>query len=99
MFLQVKPKYIKHALALLQLRLDGIARVLLIKDVADTLFGASPDEAFLNVVGQIVILPEDCNTVFFAGPNGHHKGKQRGTHGGLTPSEAQIPFAYLGLGC
>ncbi|MBT9315712.1 alkaline phosphatase family protein [Leptothoe spongobia] len=94
-FLQVKPEYVDQALTLLKQRLAGVAQVLLIQDVADTLFGESPSQEFLNVVGQIVILPEDSNTVFFAGPDGHYKGQQRGTHGGLTPSEAQIPFAYL----
>ncbi len=94
-FLHIKPEYIEQALTLLQQRLAGIARVLRIKDVADSLFGPSPSQDFLNIVGQLLILPENCNTVFFAGPNGHYKRQRRGTHGGLTPAEAQIPFAYL----
>jgi len=96
MFLYVKPERLDEAIALLQRSLDGIARVYRVQDYIDQgYFGTThPSREFMARVGNVLILPEPSQTVWW-----HEHGKFAmnfaGHHGGLTPAEMEIPLFVL----
>ena len=96
MFLHVKPERLDEAIALLQRSLNGIARVYRVQEYIDQgYFGTtSPSQAFMTRVGNVLILPEPSQTVWW-----HEYGKFAmnfsGHHGGLTPAEMEIPLFVL----
>ena len=96
MFLHVKPERLDEAIALLQRSLDGIARVYRVQDYIDQgYFGTtSPSREFMARVGNVLILPEPSQTVWW-----HEYGRFAmnfaGHHGGLTPAEMEIPLFVL----
>ncbi|HEU0000890.1 MAG TPA: alkaline phosphatase family protein [Ktedonobacteraceae bacterium] len=96
MFLYVKPERLDEAVALLQHRLDGIARVYRVQEFIDQgYFGTTaPSREFMARAGNVLILPEPYQTVWW-----HEYGKFAmnfaGHHGGLTPAEMEIPLFVL----
>ncbi len=96
MFLHVKPERLDEAIALLQRTLDGIASVYRVQEYIDQgYFGITPpSQAFMTRVGNVLILPEPSQTVWW-----HEYGKFAmnfaGHHGGLTPAEMEIPLFVL----
>ena len=96
MFLHVKPERLDEAIALLQRNLRGIASVHRVQEYIDQgYFGTtSPSQAFMTRVGNVLILPEPSQTVWW-----HEHGKFAmnfsGHHGGLTPAEMEIPLFVL----
>src|SRR5713101_7208100 len=96
MFLYVKQERLDEAIALLQQRLDGIARVYRVQQFIDQgYFGAGqPSAAFLARVGNVLILPEPFETVWWY-ESGKFAMRFAGHHGGLTPAEMEIPFFVL----
>ncbi len=96
MFLYVKQERLDEAIALLQQRLDGIARVYRVQQFIDQgYFGAGqPSPAFLARVGNVLILPEPFETVWWY-ESGKFAMRFAGHHGGLTPAEMEIPFFVL----
>lgn len=96
MFLYVKPERLDEAVALLQHRLNGIARVYRVQEFIDQgYFGTtSPSREFMARAGNVLILPEPYQTVWW-----HEYGKFAmnfaGHHGGLTPAEMEIPLFVL----
>jgi predicted AlkP superfamily pyrophosphatase or phosphodiesterase len=93
MFLYVKPERLDEAIALLQHHLNGIARVYRVQEFIDQgYFGtAQPSREFMARVGNVLVLPEPYETVWW-----HEYGKFAmnfaGHHGGLTPAEMEIPL-------
>src|SRR5579859_613138 len=96
MFLYVKPERLDEAIALLQRSLDGIARVYRVQDYIDQgYFGTThPSREFMARVGNVLILPEPSQTVWW---HEHNRFAMNfaGHHGGLTPAEMEIPLFVL----
>jgi predicted AlkP superfamily pyrophosphatase or phosphodiesterase len=96
MFLHVKPERLDEAIALLQRNLNGIARVYRVQEYIDQgYFGTtSPSQAFMTRVGNVLILPEPSQTVWWY-EHGKFAMNFSGHHGGLTPAEMEIPLFVL----
>ncbi len=96
MFLHVKPDRLDEAIALLRRGLSGIASVSRVQDYIDQgYFGpTAPSQAFMKRVGNVLILPEPFQTVWW---HEHDKFAMNfaGHHGGLTPAEMEIPLLVL----
>jgi predicted AlkP superfamily pyrophosphatase or phosphodiesterase len=96
MFLHVRPERLDEAIALLQRSLDGIARVYRVQEYIDQgYFGTtSPSREFMARAGNVLILPEPSQTVWW-----HEYSRFAmnfaGHHGGLTPAEMEIPLFVL----
>ncbi|GAC1566095.1 MAG: alkaline phosphatase family protein [Ktedonobacteraceae bacterium] len=96
MFLYVKQERLDEAITLLQHHLEGVARVCRVQEFIDQgFFGtAQPSHEFMARVGNVLILPEACETAWWYeyGKFGMHFA---GHHGGLTPAEMEIPLFVL----
>ena len=96
MFLYIKPERLDEAIALLQRSLDGIARVYGVQDyINQGYFGTThPSQAFMARAGNVLILPEPSQTVWWH-EHGRFAMHFAGHHGGLTPAEMEIPLFVL----
>lgn len=97
-FLHIKSDKIDETLDYLSKKLGSNARVIKTSDaIKDGLFGiGNPTKEFRERVGDLLILPNKNNTVWYE----HVKGKKvkfLGHHGGLTRDEMLIPFAVAKL--
>jgi hypothetical protein len=98
MFLHVKEELLDETIDLLQQRLAGRAEIYRTQDlIQQNLFGSTtPSTAFLMRVGNVVILPNPHETVWW-----FEKGTSEmfflGHHGGLAPEEMEIPLLLLSL--
>lgn len=98
MFLYVKEELLDEAIERLRQVLLGRAEVHRTQDlIKQNLFGSpKPSHAFLNRVGNVVILPYEHETVWWA-EQGRFTMSFQGHHGGLTPNEMEIPLLLLPL--
>lgn len=96
MFLYIKPERLDEAIALLQRSLDGIASVYRMQDYIDQgYFGTThPSREFMARVGNVLILPEPSQTVWWH-EHGRFAMNFAGHHGGLTPAEMEIPLFVM----
>jgi hypothetical protein len=98
MFLYVKEEYLVEAVAFLREQLAGKAEIYPTQElVAQHFFGQqAPSSAFLNRLGNVVILPYKNETVWWyqEGVFGMHF---QGHHGGLTREEMEIALLVLPL--
>jgi hypothetical protein len=80
----------------LQDHLDGTAKVYRVQEFIDQgFFGTGqPSREFLGRVGNILILPEPFETVWWY-EHGRFSMRFTGHHGGLTPAEMEIPLFVL----
>ncbi len=98
MFLYIYEDCLEEALAFFGDRLDGTADVRRVQDLIDQgYFGPPPvSEVFLSRVGNLVILPYSGESVWWY-EKGRFEQKFYGHHGGLTPSEAEIPLLLYAM--
>jgi hypothetical protein len=98
MFLYIYEDRLEEALSFFGDRLDGIADVRRVQDLIDQgYFGPPPvSEVFLSRVGDLVILPYSGESVWWY-EKGRFEQKFYGHHGGLTPSEAEIPLILYAM--
>jgi predicted AlkP superfamily pyrophosphatase or phosphodiesterase len=98
MFLHVKEELLAEAVEFLQKYLVGRAEVYPTTDLlAQHFFGTQPPStAFLNRVGNVVILPYANETVWWY-QEGVHEMRFHGHHGGLTRAEMEIPLMALSM--
>ncbi|MBN2238615.1 MAG: alkaline phosphatase family protein [Dehalococcoidales bacterium] len=98
MFLSVEEAKIDETCKYLADELEGIATIVKTEDaMKDGLFGTGePHPRFISRIGDVMVLPEDNHTVWYAYP-GLDKLSILGTHGGLTPEEILVPFAAVRL--
>jgi len=95
MFLPIKPESIDKALKILSQGLKGKAEVYKTDDlIAQGFFGKKISPIFLSRVGNVVILPDRDNLVWWWG-GGTFEQKHFGHHGGLTPAEMEIGLGVL----
>ncbi len=90
MFLYVKEDLLDEAQAFLASRLEGKAEVVKVSELMDQgYFGPTISHEFLGRVGNLVILPQRTESVWWRVKD---KFDQRyyGHHGGLTPQEMEI---------
>jgi predicted AlkP superfamily pyrophosphatase or phosphodiesterase len=98
MFLHIKEELLDEAIAFLQHHLAGRVEIYRTEDlIHENLFGSTtPSTAFLTRVGNLVILPNPTETVWW-----HEEDRFEmhfsGHHGGLTPEEMEIPLLILPL--
>jgi predicted AlkP superfamily pyrophosphatase or phosphodiesterase len=97
-FLRVDEQHLPETAAWLAKRLAGKATVMTVAEALQRqLFGlGKPHRRFKDRVGNLMILPDHDNLIWFE----HLKGKKftlRGVHGGLRPDEMLIPFAVTNL--
>lgn len=97
-FLHVKEEQLDEAIDLLQRSLAGRAQVYRTRElIARNLFGSpSPSDAFLARVGNVVILPNAHETVWWF-EHGRFTMPFQGHHGSLSPEEMEIPLLLLPL--
>lgn len=92
MFLYIKKDFINDAKIYLKKKLKEIASVYLTKDlIEEGFFGRKISQVFLERVGDLVILPNKNNSVWWYEP-GRFEQKFYGHHGGLSPEEMEIPL-------
>lgn len=93
MFLYIKDETLAEAQRFFADRLTGVADVQLTQTpIEQGFFGAlPPSPAFLNRVGNLLILPYAEQTVWWY-EKGRYAMKHRGMHGGLSPQEMEIPL-------
>lgn len=98
MFLHVKDEALAEAIDFLQRSLAGRAEVYRTADlVAQNFFGSTtPSQAFRARVGNVVVLPNAHETVWWF-EDGRFVMHFQGHHGGLTPEEMEIPLLLLPL--
>jgi predicted AlkP superfamily pyrophosphatase or phosphodiesterase len=98
MFLHVKEEVLEEALTLLQQFLGSQAEVYRTRELIDQeFFGlAPPANTFLSRAGNLVVLPNPRETVWWF-EQGRFAMHFLGHHGGLTPEEMEIPLLLLPL--
>lgn len=98
MFLHVKEEVLDEAIALLQHHLAGRAEVYRTSDfIQQNFFGSTmPSSAFRSRVGNVLILPNPGETVWWYEED-RFDMHFWGHHGGLTPEEMEIPLLLLPL--
>jgi predicted AlkP superfamily pyrophosphatase or phosphodiesterase len=98
MFLHIKEEYIETAINELRQRLTRIAEVYKTQDlIAQGFFGReAPSRTFLDRVGNVVLLPDKRETVWWY-EEGKYSMHFQGHHGGMTPEEMEIPLLLLPL--
>ncbi|MDW8396533.1 MAG: alkaline phosphatase family protein [Anaerolineae bacterium] len=96
-FLHVKPELLDEAQAVFAEATKGRARVLKTESLIEQgFFGANPTETFLARVGNLVVLPEPGETVYYYEKD-RFEQKYYGHHGGLTPEEIEVPLIAMQL--
>lgn len=97
-FLYVEPEHLQAACDVLAPALDGYADVILTSELlAAGFFGPPPfSPELLGRLGNLTILPHADHQVWWLEP-GHFGLRHFGNHGGLTPTEMEIPLALLDL--
>ena len=97
-FLHIQPEYLDTAKKRLQEHFKGIAEIVLTQDlIAEKMFCENePSEAFLERVGNLVILPFGNESIWWYEK---HRFEQHfyAMHGGLTRPEMEIPFLFTEL--
>lgn len=95
-FLYVEDDAVAEATSTLSRALAGAASVYRTNDLIESgLLGThSPSDAFLQSVGNVVILPDSGRGVFWYGDGRYHE-KTPGLHGGLSPEECTVPLLAL----
>ncbi len=95
-FLYVKDAYVDEVTSSLREALEGKAEVYKTADlISQRFFGAQePSAAFLERVGNVVVLPYFGETVRWY-TQGAPPMRFLGHHGGLTPEEMEIPLLLL----
>lgn len=92
MFLYVEPEHLEEATDRIGRALDGRAQV---RRTADMLregyFGPDPSERLRQRLGELVILPNRGEMVWWSG-DGRFAEHKRGHHGGLSAEEMEIPL-------
>jgi predicted AlkP superfamily pyrophosphatase or phosphodiesterase len=96
-FLHIEEDQLEETQQRLQSALDGRAQVLRVDDLLhDGYFGLPVTETFLSRVGNLLLLPEPGESIWWAGPGGWEL-PFRGFHGGLDQEEMLIPLLALPL--
>lgn len=91
-FLYVKENLLTELYEKLSSQLEGRARLYFVEDlIQEGLFGKDLSEDFLDRVGNLLILPTDEWSVWWSDPKSNDV-VYLGGHGGLTPSEMDIPL-------
>lgn len=98
LFLYVKDELLNEAQSFFAERLAGIADVHLTQSFIDKgFFGPAPaSPAFLNRVGNLLILPHSGQTVWWY-EEGRYGMRYYGMHGGLSREEMEIPVCLVGF--
>ncbi|HEY6282523.1 MAG TPA: alkaline phosphatase family protein [Nitrososphaerales archaeon] len=93
-FISVDEAHLDETEAYLSRKLKGVASVIRTKDaIKQGLFGINePTRKFRRRVGNLMILPQGTNTVWYRYTKGDSLDL-RGHHGGLSPDEMTIPLA------
>ncbi|HLG75671.1 MAG TPA: alkaline phosphatase family protein [Ktedonobacteraceae bacterium] len=96
MFLYVKEEHVDTLIDTLRQRLAGRAEVYRTQELLEQQFFGmqAPSPAFLERVGNVVILPYKDETVWWY-EEGRFSMHFQGHHGGLTPEEMEIPLLLL----
>lgn len=92
-FLRVNSQKIDEAIAYLKMKYEKYALVIKTEEMIKAgLFGIGDlSEAFLQRVGNVMILPYKNNTIWYEYKKGERL-KFKGHHGGLSEEEMLIPF-------
>lgn len=92
-FLHVNPEFEAEVHEALSNKLSGVAEVVFVRDFIEQGYFGDASQTFLDNVGNILILPNKNDSVWF----NHHPSfinKFFGHHGGLTPDEMETPFIH-----
>ncbi len=93
-FLHIRPERLDEAHQALGRHLEGKALVQRVDDlIARGFFGPTSD-AFLSRVGDLVVLPEPGQMIWWLG-DGRYKQHFKGHHGGMTPQEMETLLLSL----
>ena len=97
-FLHLPEEHQEQALKLLRDALKGLGEVYMVEELIEQgLFGTSKNTNILRSrVGSVVALPYEGESFWWAGMK-RSILKDRGFHGGLIPSEMEIPFVVYPL--
>lgn len=96
-FLYLKEEELRSGHELLTRKLDGVAQVMLVEHLIEQgYFGPQVSDTFLARAGNIVIVPNQGETVWWHVPGKFEVG-YKGFHGGLSQDEMLIPLLALPL--
>jgi predicted AlkP superfamily pyrophosphatase or phosphodiesterase len=97
LFLHIKEESLDEAYAYLTAHLEGKAEVWKVSDLISLgLFGSHVSKRFLERVGDIVILPNEEEAVWWYEKRRFEQNFY-GAHGGLSKEEQEIPFLFAPL--
>lgn len=91
MFLYIKEEYLEEVYNILSKKLKGKARVYKVGELYKMGVFLNPSRKFIDNVGNLVILPYDKEAIWWYN-EGKSEIKQKGSHGGLTKAEMEIPL-------
>ena len=92
LFLHAKPGHLEPLVGALSALLGSRAEVRRTDELLDGgIFGPEPSARLRERLGEVVILPELGEAVYWQTP-GRFRQAYRGQHGGLTPPEMEIPL-------
>lgn len=94
LFLHVKPAFLEGVRDRLREVLRGRAEVVLTSELIEQGFFGPVAEVFLRKVGNLVVLPDANEGVWWYDSEEVSSGKV-GHHGGLTPQEMDVPLLVL----
>lgn len=101
MFLYIKKEFETYVYELLKEKFKDKGEIYLVKDLIDKGVFINPSETFLSRMGNIVIIPYDGYGVWWF-EKGKYEISLKGSHGGLTKDEMEIPlliYNFENLGC
>lgn len=101
MFLYIKKEFEIYVYELLKEKFKDKGEIYLVKDLIDKGVFINPSETFLSRMGNIVIIPYDGYGVWWF-EKGKYEISLKGSHGGLTKDEMEIPlliYNFENLGC
>lgn len=101
MFLYIKKEFETYVYELLKEKFKDKGEIYLVKDLIDKGVFINPSETLLSRMGNIVIIPYDGYGVWWF-EKGKYEISLKGSHGGLTKDEMEIPlliYNFENLGC
>lgn len=94
LFLHIRPEHMDEAQRTLQQHLEGKALIQRVDDLVTRGFFGLPSDTFLSRVGDLVVLPEPGQMIWWLG-DGRYRQHFKGHHGGMTPQEMETLLLSL----
>jgi predicted AlkP superfamily pyrophosphatase or phosphodiesterase len=96
LFLHVQEKYLPKVYKQLKSDFQGLADVFTLEELIKIgIFGPITNDFFKSNIGNLIILPREGNAIYSKKSDSDMSQKFKGSHGGLSPKEMEIPLLTL----